>query len=327
MRSAGSAVGTGAATGRAEGALSTRAASISDRTGKSRSPSTMPASARLPLGNKRPAGDARDATAMGRSPRIGGTPPSSEMPPTTTKPCASRWGSTPEAARMPIAIGRSKAAPTLRTSDGARLTVTRELGNGKPELRIAVRTRSRLSRTVASGSPTIVTPGKPPDATSTSTDTGIASIPITAAAEMRASTRHDRSKARAIADGKNAPDSEGRCKNCNVASQNALRILRTVGHVKALHPGLRLLFAYLQAWGPTPMPRAAPPGGAGIHLLSRASARDLKRFSVRTSSALNSGARAIAPDLEGPSLRTSWSRVPYRLTVRRSPILMRSLDS
>src|SRR6476646_9799580 len=88
---------------------------------------------------------------------------------------------------MPSAIGKSNAAPIFRRSAGARLTVTRFGGNGKPELRIAVRTRSRLSRTVASGKPTIVTPGKPGE-TSTSTDTGTASTPDTAAAAMRAST-------------------------------------------------------------------------------------------------------------------------------------------
>ena len=66
-------------------------------------------------------------------------------------------------------------------------TVTRVGGKGKPALRIAVLTRSRLSRTVASGNPTIVTPGRPP-ATSTSTETGIASTPKTAAALNRAST-------------------------------------------------------------------------------------------------------------------------------------------
>ena len=55
-------------------------------------------------------------------------------------------------------------------------------GNGKPELRIAVRTRSLLSRTVVSGKPTIAMPGNPPPETSTSTDTGCASTPKTAAA-------------------------------------------------------------------------------------------------------------------------------------------------
>ena len=45
---------------------------------------------------------------------------------------------------------------------------------------MALRTRSRLSRTLASGRPTIVNPGSPND-TSTSTCTGQASIPNTAA--------------------------------------------------------------------------------------------------------------------------------------------------
>ena len=156
-------------------------------------PSTIPASWRLSAGNISAGGRARRAaTAIGRRPCIGGIAPSSDRPPTTVIGRLWRLGNTPDAARMPSAIGRSNAAPTLRTSEGARLTVTRVVGNGKPELRIAVRTRSRLSRTVVSGSPTIVSPGKPDD-TSTSTDTGIASTPKTAAADRRASTDYDRS--------------------------------------------------------------------------------------------------------------------------------------
>ena len=59
-------------------------------------------------------------------------------------------------------------------------------GNSKPELRIALRTRSRLSRTLASGKPTIVNLGIPND-TSTSTWTGQASTPKTAAVRKPAS--------------------------------------------------------------------------------------------------------------------------------------------
>src|SRR6185436_5727719 len=98
-----------------------------------------------------------------------------------------RRSTTPEAARMPSAIGRSNAAPALRTSAGARLTVIRCGGNSNPELRIALRTRSRLSRTLASGRPTIVNIGRPKD-TSTSTCTGKASTPNTAAVRRHAST-------------------------------------------------------------------------------------------------------------------------------------------
>ena len=53
---------------------------------------------------------------------------------------------------------------------------------------MALRTRSRLSRTLASGRPTIVNDGMPND-TSTSTWTGQASTPNTAAVRRHASTR------------------------------------------------------------------------------------------------------------------------------------------
>ncbi len=148
----------------------------------------MAASRTFQAGNINPLEASLAETAIGRSPRIGGTPPSSERPPTIVNRRSSRCGNAPDAARIPSAIGKSNAAPTLRTSAGARLTVMRSAGNGKPEFRIAVRTRSRLSRTVASGNPTIVIPGNPGE-TSTSTETGTASTPNTAAAHKRASTR------------------------------------------------------------------------------------------------------------------------------------------
>src|SRR5262245_55141363 len=81
---------------------------------------------------------------------------------------------------MPTAMGKSKLGPSLRTSAGARLMVVRPIGNLKPELVIAVLTRSCDSRTAASGNPTITTLVSPqPELTSTST--GYASIPLTAA--------------------------------------------------------------------------------------------------------------------------------------------------
>jgi len=150
----------------------------------------MPASARFAAGKINAGLRAlRAATAMGSTPCMGGMPPSSDKPPTMVISRPSRWGRMPEAARMPSAMGRSNAAPILRTSAGARLTVTRPTGNGKPELRIAERTRSRLSLTVVSGRPTMVMPGNPPPDTSTSTETGSASTPNTAAAWSRANMR------------------------------------------------------------------------------------------------------------------------------------------
>jgi hypothetical protein len=92
----------------------------------------------------------------------------------------------PVAASTPSAIGRSNDAPPFRMSAGARLTVTLCGGNANPEFLIALRTRSRLSRTLASGKPTIVNVGRPNE-TSTSTCTGQASIPNTAAVRMQAS--------------------------------------------------------------------------------------------------------------------------------------------
>src|SRR6266850_5057908 len=89
---------------------------------------------------------------------------------------------------MPSAIGRSNDAPALRTSAGDKLIVMRCGGYSNPELRIANRTRSRLSRTLASGKPTIVNEGNPYD-TSTSTWTGQASTPKTAAVRRHASMR------------------------------------------------------------------------------------------------------------------------------------------
>ena len=122
----------------------------------------------------------------GSTPRVGWIDPSSESSPSSTQSAISRRSTTPCAARMPSAIGRSNDAPAFRTSAGARFTVMRWAGNSKPELRIALRTRSRLSRTLASGRPTIVKPGNPND-TSTSTWTGQASMPKTAAVRRLAS--------------------------------------------------------------------------------------------------------------------------------------------
>src|SRR5580698_6789161 len=89
-----------------------------------------------------------------------------------------------------MAMGRSKLGPSFRTSAGARLMVVRPMGNLNPELVSAVLTRSRDSFTAASGSPTITTIVSPqPELTSTST--GKASIPLTAADKTRASMGRD----------------------------------------------------------------------------------------------------------------------------------------
>src|SRR5208282_4898280 len=76
--------------------------------------------------------------------------------------------------------------PSFLTSAGARLIVVRPKGNLNPELVMAVETRSRDSFTAASGNPTMTTTVSPhPELTSTST--GKASMPLTAADKTRAS--------------------------------------------------------------------------------------------------------------------------------------------
>src|SRR6202044_3797114 len=86
---------------------------------------------------------------------------------------------------MPTAMGRSKLGPSFLTSAGARLMVVRPMGNLNPELVSAVETRSRDSFTAASGNPTMTTMVSPqPELTSTST--GKASMPLTAADNTRA---------------------------------------------------------------------------------------------------------------------------------------------
>src|SRR3984957_16208018 len=87
---------------------------------------------------------------------------------------------------MPTAMGRSKLGPSFLTSAGARLMVVLPIGNLNPELVSAVETRSRDSLTAASGRPTMTIMVSPqPELTSTST--GKASIPLTAADKTRAS--------------------------------------------------------------------------------------------------------------------------------------------
>src|SRR3954467_466735 len=77
-------------------------------------------------------------------------------------------------------MGRSKLGPSLRRSAGARLIVVLPRGILKPELVRAVLTRSRDSLTAVSGRPTMTMTLSPQPAF-TSTSTGNASIPLTAA--------------------------------------------------------------------------------------------------------------------------------------------------
>src|SRR5665213_1943902 len=85
-----------------------------------------------------------------------------------------------------MAMGKSKLGPSFFTSAGARLIVERPIGTLNPELLSAVLTRSRDSFTAASGRPTMtITVSPQPHFTSTST--GKAAIPLTAADKTRAS--------------------------------------------------------------------------------------------------------------------------------------------
>ncbi len=85
-----------------------------------------------------------------------------------------RPGTPPAAARSPRG-GRRRSPgrgprPALRSPEGARLTVTRWVGQRRWLESSAARTRSRASRHVVSGRPTIVKPGSPAEAwTSTRT--------------------------------------------------------------------------------------------------------------------------------------------------------------
>src|SRR5580704_965786 len=79
-----------------------------------------------------------------------------------------------------MAMGKSKLGPSFLTSAGARLIVVRPIGNLNPELVRAVLTRSRDSFTAASGRPTM-TMNVSPQPAFTSTSTGYASMPLTAA--------------------------------------------------------------------------------------------------------------------------------------------------
>src|SRR5205814_1643401 len=80
-----------------------------------------------------------------------------------------------------------KLGPSFFTSAGARLIVVRPNVKLNPELISAVMTRSRDSFTAASGRPTMTIIVSPYPAL-TSTSTGYASMPLTAAEQTLANT-------------------------------------------------------------------------------------------------------------------------------------------
>ena len=152
-------------------------------------PATTAASAAFSAGTSTPIlPSARARRAIGRTPLHGRTAPVSASSPTMTK--LSSWSVSicSLAASMPSAMGRSKLGPSFFTSAGARLMVVRPIGNLKPELVSAVVTRSRDSFTAASGRPTMTISVSPQPAL-TSTSTGYASMPLSAAEQTLANIR------------------------------------------------------------------------------------------------------------------------------------------
>ncbi len=127
--------------------------------------------------------------AIDNAPLTGRVIPSSASSPTTAY-CSSRSdASCPLPARTPSATGRSNEGACLGRSPGAKLMTTRSWGRTKPLLTIARSTRCVLSLTAASGSPTRIVLGIAAGDKSTSTSTGIASIPSSVNVFSRASMR------------------------------------------------------------------------------------------------------------------------------------------
>ena len=168
---------------------SCRASSPNDSGAASRASPTSCASCTLPGGTMSVAVRSRAMSrATGSTPRTGRIAPSNASSPTAATCRTQSAGIWPVATSTPNAIGRSNPVPSFFRSAGARLTVVRRAGSENPELTIAAETRSRLSFTAPAGSPTTLNQGSP-WAQSTSTDTSYASMPITAAERIVASTR------------------------------------------------------------------------------------------------------------------------------------------
>jgi hypothetical protein len=128
----------------------------------------------------------RQARPTASSPRTGWIWPSRASSPTTAHGSVRLPLTTPVAARIPSAMGRSKDVPSLRMSADARLTVTRSERTPKPGVANG-RLHPLTARTAESGRPTVAQIARPL-ATSTSTRTRTASIPMSAAESTRATT-------------------------------------------------------------------------------------------------------------------------------------------
>ncbi len=147
---------------------STRAASSADIPGRSRR--------RFPILLAR--------RAIARAPRMGRVDPERLSSPAIRQSSAISSCSWWLAAKSARAIGRSYNAPSLRRAPGARLTVVLVLRAAKPQWARAEWTRFADSFTAASGRPSRINLGSPRSFAFTSTCTGTASIP-TSAAEVR----------------------------------------------------------------------------------------------------------------------------------------------
>ncbi len=146
--------------------------------GMTLSPSTTAASAALAAGTSRPSRfSAAACKAMASTPLIGRVSPVRASSPTMANEPGRSKATCPLPSSSPSAIGRSKPPASFFRSAGARLITTRSIGRRYPELTIARSTRCVLSLTAVSARPTRTVLGFEENETSTSTSTGVASMP------------------------------------------------------------------------------------------------------------------------------------------------------
>ncbi len=116
-------------------------------------------------------------SAIASTPLIGRVSPVSASSPTTANEPGRSNETCPLPSKSPSAIDRSNPPASFFRSAGARLITTRSIGRRYPELTIARSTRCVLSLTAVSARPTSTVLGTDENETSTSTSTGIASMP------------------------------------------------------------------------------------------------------------------------------------------------------
>ena len=164
----------------------TSAASRRSRTGTTLTPSTALASAAFKTGTMSPRNRRfRAKREIAKTPRTERTAPSRANSPTTIHSARLSFEICPEHANNPRAIGRSKQGPAFFKSAGAKLAVINPSGQEYPLFQIAAFTLCRDSFTAVSANPTTTKFSFPPPA-STSTSTGRADTPTTAADQVLA---------------------------------------------------------------------------------------------------------------------------------------------